>query len=293
MLARRFLIMSWITIVSLVGASACTPRPESEAGTIGVPSSATETASNQAQSSGEGVVVEVTPMSDNDLAMQPTGQSEPSGGSQSAPEAQPGERQPGKMLVYEDGTYKFKVDYPADFVLRTQPAEKLAQLAPRPVASFIFMNPVAAGSERADLEPADLEVRVHAAGQAASLDSWLTSNGLLAGGNLPPKPFQTAHVSGVELCASTMIAPGCSYYFMGNGWVYQLTPASLEGEAMVKTFTLVPSGSGPGSGLVGAQVPGMPNTGQANSLMPIAFALAISLAFIGAGTNWAVRRQRV
>ena len=35
-----------------------------------------------------------------------------------------------------------------------------------------------------------------------------------------------------------MIAPGCSYFVLGNGWVYQLTPASVEGERIVRTFTL-------------------------------------------------------
>ena len=110
------------------------------------------------------------------------------------------------------------------------------------------MNPVTASSEIVDLEPADLEIRVYAAGgipvqggASADLDSWLTSNGLLpADGSLQPKPFQTENVSGVEVCASTMIAPGCSYYFTGSGWVYQLTPATLQGEAMVKTFRLIP-----------------------------------------------------
>jgi hypothetical protein len=157
------------------------------------------------------------------------------------PEAQGGELQPGTLVVYTDSTYKFSVSYPADFVFRTQPAEKLAQLEPMPTASFIFMNPVTASSDLGDLEPADLEIRVYVAGQIASLDSWLTSNGLLpADGTVPLKPFQTANVSGVEVCATTMIAPGCSYFVLGSGWVYQLTPATLEGETMAETFMLVP-----------------------------------------------------
>jgi hypothetical protein len=53
---------------------------------------------------------------------------------------------------------------------------------------------------------------------------------------LPLAAFQAANVAGVEVCASTMIAPGCSYFVMGNGFIYQLTPATLEGEAMAPTF---------------------------------------------------------
>ncbi|MBM4467452.1 MAG: hypothetical protein FJ014_18165 [Chloroflexi bacterium] len=244
MLVKRFLNMLCITIVSLLGATACTPDMQSEAGAV-VPPSATATASNQVQSHGEGVVVDVTPMSDTELAVQSPGQSEPgagaaSGESQAEPEAQGGQPQPGTMVVYADSTFKFSVGYPADFVFHTQPAEKLAQFDPMPAASFIFMNPVTASSDVADLEPADLEIRVYVAGQIASLDSWLTSNGLLpADGTVPLKPFQTANVSGVQVCASTMIAPGCSYFILGNGLVYQLTPATLEGETMVRSFMLI------------------------------------------------------
>lgn len=140
--------------------------------------------------------------------------------------------------MYADSTYKFSVKYPPDFTFRALPAEKLADLKPTPAASFIFMNPTAAASQTPD-EPADLEIRVYAAGQATSLESWLTSNGLLpADGSVPLKPFQAANATGAEVCSSTMIAPGCSYFVIGNGQVYQLIPVSLAGESMAKTFTL-------------------------------------------------------
>lgn len=243
MLVKRFPTMLWVMIASLLGAAACTPTVGSEVGAI-VTSSATENSFNQADNTGGGVVIEITPMSETELAAQPPGQSEPgaggaSGGSETEPGAQ-GE-QPGTRVVYTDRTYKFEVDSPADFVFHTQPAEKLAQLDPMPDASFSFMNPVTAASDLADLEPADLEIRVYVAGQIASLESWLTSVGLLpADGTIPLQPFQTANVSGVQMCASTMIAPGCSYFVYGSGWVYQLTPATLEGETMVNTFKLIP-----------------------------------------------------
>ncbi len=242
MLLRRFPIMLGVTIVSLLVAAACTPNMESEE-RAPAQAPAAETAPNQVQSGGE--VVDVTPMSGTELAAQPTGQSEPGAGStnegsQEEPEEEGGQPQPGTMITYTDSTYKFSLSYPADFVFRAQTAEKLARLKPTPTASFIIMNPVTASSDIVDLEPADLEIRVYGAGQIASLESWLTSNGLLpANGTVPVKPFQTANISGVEVCASTMIAPGCSYFVLGSGWIYQLTPATVEGETMVDTFMLI------------------------------------------------------
>jgi hypothetical protein len=252
MSTQRFLIVLCVTIVCLLGATACGSRAESRTGAgsqtgAAAPSPAPTTAntSNQAQSGG-GAVVDKTPLTAAELAAQPTGQAEPGAGapgqgSQAEPTSQAGQPQPQATVVYADSAYKFSVSYPADFVSRPQPAEKLAQLTPKPVASFSFLNPVSASSDVADLEPADLEVRVYDVEKLASLDSWLTSNGLLpADGSVAPKPFQTANVSGVQVCASTMIAPGCSYFVIVSGRVYQLTPATLAGEAMVKTFALVP-----------------------------------------------------
>ncbi len=263
MLIRRLLIIFWLTLMSLLGMAACTPSRESEVGSVvslsatetissqvqssdGVvvampPISATQLVSNQVQSS-DGAVVAMPPISATQLAVQPLGQSEPGAGAankgpQAEPEAQGGQSQPGTMVVYADSTYKFSVGYPADFVFRTQPAEKLAQFTPMPTASFIFMNPVTAASDLGDLEPADLEIRVYGAGQTTSLDDWLTANSLLPTDcSVPLKPFQTANVSGVQVCASTMMALACSYFVMDGGWVYQLTPATLEGETMVGTF---------------------------------------------------------
>ena len=262
MLIKRFLNMLWIIMVILFGVTACVPAAESEVNVVVpssateaalesevsamVPSSVTETTSTQVQGSGEGIIVDITPMTDTELANQPPGQSEPgagaaNNGSQVDPEEQVGQLQPGTTIVYSDSTYKFKVNYPTDFVFRTQPVEKLNQLNPIPAASFIFMDPITAASDLGDLEPADLEIRVYVVGPVMSLDAWLTSNGLLsADGSVPSQPFQTANVSGVEVCTSTMIAPGCSYFVLGGDWVYQLRPATLEGEAIADTLTLIP-----------------------------------------------------
>lgn len=175
-------------------------------------------------------------------AAQPNGQTDSGAGAAAgAPQpeldAKNGQIPPGAP-TYADKAYKFSVKYPPDFTFRAQPADKLADLKPTPVASFIFLSPTAAASQAPD-EPADLEIRVYAAGQATSLESWLTANGLLpADGSVPLKPFQAANASGAEVCSSTMIAPGCAYFVSGGGQVFQLIPASLMGDAMAKTFTL-------------------------------------------------------
>jgi hypothetical protein len=115
----------------------------------------------------------------------------------------------------------------------------LAQLTPTPLAVIRFMNPVLAASSVPD-EPADLEIRVYSVGQATSLEDWLTVNGLAPAGGSPHQPFQTSHVSGVQVCSDTMIAPGCAFFVRGGGWVYQLIPSSVTGEEMINTFQSIP-----------------------------------------------------
>jgi hypothetical protein len=80
---------------------------------------------------------------------------------------------------------------------------------------------------------------VYDAGDAASVESWLTANQLAPADGSTMPAFQTANVSGVQVCSSTMIAPGCQFYVLGDGWVYQLTAATQTGEAMIQTFKLL------------------------------------------------------
>jgi hypothetical protein len=102
------------------------------------------------------------------------------------------------------------------------------------------MNPTMAAGDLAGIEPPDLEVRVYQAGGVDSLKNWLVSVGFAsADGGAVVQPYQTASISGLKVCQSTMIAPGCSVYVLRNGRVYQLTPLSREGEAMIKTFALL------------------------------------------------------
>ena len=138
----------------------------------------------------------------------------------------------------KESTYKFSVVYPSVFVLRNRSSEQMATYNPVPVAAFMYMNPTAASSQAPD-EPGDLEVRVYQSAGITSIDKWLNSVGLSNGSNAP-KVYKTANVTGVEVCSPMMIAPNCSYFIMGKDWVYQLMTMTLEGESMLKTFTLLP-----------------------------------------------------
>ena len=96
-----------------------------------------------------------------------------------------------------------------------------------------------AAGDFAGIEPPDLAVRVYRAEAVDSLQGWLASVGLVSAedGAVTP-PYRNTSISGLKVCRATMIAPGCSVYVLGSGRVYQLTPISVEGEAMIKTFAL-------------------------------------------------------
>ncbi len=184
-------------------------------------------------------VVEMTPPPTEGTTVPSPAQAEPSPAgatgeaSPVAPDAPPAAEPSSGMTGFAGSGYPFSVEYPADFVVSARPSEQLAQLRPLPIASVMFMNPETAASEVIELEPADLEVRVYDGAGAASLEEWLSLNGLAATGF-----FQTATVSGAEVCASTMIVPPCTYFVMGSDWVYQLIPITLDGRAIMDTFRL-------------------------------------------------------
>jgi hypothetical protein len=141
---------------------------------------------------------------------------------------------------YVDRTHGFSVAYPRGFVARTQDVSRFAAFRPAPVASVFFMNPTMAAGALAGIEPPDLEVRVYRAGATASLEPWLRSADLLsAGDRAVARHHPGAGVGALEVCRATMIAPGCSVYILHGHRVYQLTPISLEGQAMLDTFTLL------------------------------------------------------
>lgn len=197
---------------------------------------------------GDGDVVTINSDGSTEEVAATTGDSNDQEGSSEPGTGQGGETNPslpgvqpqqGTNTVYTDDTYKFTIAYPADFSFSTQPNEKIANLVPKPLVSFIIMNPTTAASDIVELEPADLEIRVYDGKGVTALDRWLDSVGL-AGDGYTSQEFRTENVSGLEVCTSTMLAPGCSYFVLGSDWVYQMIPSTLEGEAILQSFTLLP-----------------------------------------------------
>ena len=164
----------------------------------------------------------------------------PAAGQQTEPAPTP----PANWSTYTDPAYGFSIGYPDGFVVRQQDVAKLARFTPTPLVSIFFMNPTMAAGELAGVEPPDLEARVYRADAADSLKTWLVSVGFASSDSISTaKPFRNASVSGLEVCHSTMIAPGCSVFVLRSGRIYQLTAISKEGEAMIRTFVLRPTGS--------------------------------------------------
>ncbi len=220
MFARKLLLS--VALASLLTFAACAPTPETV--TISSDGQPAPETGNAAPPVGSG------PGSSEPGAGAETGQAPPSG-------AQNGS--PGTWVSYVNSDYKFSLNYPSDYKFSSQSADKLAGLKPTPVAAWIFLSPEKASSDVSDLEPADLEIRVFDARGATSLDGWLKSVGLQNAG-VTSKSFKTDNASGVQLCATTMIFPGCSYFILGKDRVYQLVAASQVGEDMVKTFAVIP-----------------------------------------------------
>ncbi len=146
---------------------------------------------------------------------------------------------PAGWTDFVDPTFGFSIGYPNGFVVQSQNVSKLAQFAPAPTASIFFMNPIMAKGALAGVEPPDLEVRVYQAGAMDSLKSWLASVRFDHSG-AAIQPFRNASIDGLKVCQEALIAPGCSVYVLHKARVYQLTPVSREGEAMVETFALLP-----------------------------------------------------
>ena len=141
-------------------------------------------------------------------------------------------------VVYLDDVYKFSLTQPSDYVLQYQTEENLATLTPKPAAALRFMDPVLAKSEVPD-EPAALEVRMHAKGRAADLAGWLKAAGLPSDAK-SQEEFKTGNVTGIKICESSMLFPGCRYFVFGEEWVYEMIVTSQEGEFMLNSFQVVP-----------------------------------------------------
>jgi hypothetical protein len=144
---------------------------------------------------------------------------------------------PRGWTTYIDPEYRFRVDHPDRFVVRRRKTSELSQFNPAPAASVFIMNPQMAAGALAGIEPPDLEIRVYRADTPQSLTSWLADVGFAFGDSgAVVTPYRTSIADGLKVCPSTMIAPGCSVYLSSHGLVYQLTPASREGENMSRRF---------------------------------------------------------
>jgi hypothetical protein len=144
---------------------------------------------------------------------------------------------PAGWTAYVDPTFGFRIGYPSGFVVQPQDVSKFAQFTPPPVASIFFMNPTMATGALAGIEPPDLAVRIYHTGALDSLERWLASVGFTSvESGAVVQPFRNASSSGLKVCQSTLMAPGCAVYVLHSGRVYQLTPLSQEGEAMMATF---------------------------------------------------------
>lgn len=190
-------------------------------------------------------VVDVTPMSEAELAAQGAGSSAPGGpaaGSSEAGQSEPGEGDtqsyPQGWTTYTDSAYGFSLEYPQSFQVAQASPALFSQLAVPPAASVYIMDPAIAESALAGTDAPDLEIRIHESGQIASLESWLATVGLTTADAPSAEVYQGASASGLKVCESTMIVPNCSVFFAGNGRVYQLRPLTQEGETMVSTFRL-------------------------------------------------------
>lgn len=214
----------------------------SEASVLSRPSASESTSAQVQDSEGHQALDGPQTLSEEEMALLPQVDSAPGAaggdaGSGMKPEADD-LMYSGAALEYTSVDYKFAVIYPAEFVVQSGPAGFLHTFNVAPSGSFSFMNPHTAASEDVQSEVADLEIRVYSLGQMSSLDEWLSSTNYLAG--KVPQPFNTSYVSGLQVCESTMIAPGCDYFVLGNGWAYQLIPTTIAGEAMFDTFRLLP-----------------------------------------------------
>lgn len=191
----------------------------------------------------ENVVVDVTPMSDEELAVQPPGQTEPgAGGAEDGEETSPGtvQRQPpGGWSIHSDETYGFSVFYPDSFVVGHPDPALLTALIPSPSDAIYFVDPNIAESAFAGTDAPDLEVRVFESGPVTSLEDWLAAVGAIADGDgKTVGPYQGPNVSGLEVCESNMLSPGCTVFIAGGDHVFQLRVLNLEGETMAQSFSL-------------------------------------------------------
>ncbi|MEQ1720691.1 MAG: hypothetical protein ABL887_06220 [Nitrosomonas sp.] len=141
-------------------------------------------------------------------------------------------------INYVDPKKQFRLSYPSDFIARERNSDELLKFTPAPERAVYFMNPHMASGQLSGIEPADLELKIYRMAQShLSLKDWLRSSGLVPEiDDATIKNFQTKHINGLEVCGTTMIAPGCSIYTLHTPFIFQLTPGSQAGQTMMGNF---------------------------------------------------------
>ena len=132
---------------------------------------------------------------------------------------------------------RFSVERPEGFLVVPQRTATLAAFDPAPMASVFFARPIEGTGT--PMEPPDLEVRVFDVGAGVPLEAWLARVGITSAGTTV-EPCRSAGASGLKVCQTTLVFPGCSCFFLRGARVYQTTAASQEGEAMAESFVLLP-----------------------------------------------------
>ena len=190
--------------------------------------------------SGVGQVVDGTPLSEAELAAQPTSQTQGGAAEDDAGQTEPDvpDQPSAGWTIYTSDVWGFRVTHPADFLVREPNATLLSALVPVPDAAVYFVSPTIVESALAGTDAPDLEVRIHETGDVASLTDWLSTTA--GGADQTAAPYQLGDLPGIEVCGSTMAFPQCSVFVTGNGRVYQLRWISQEGETMAQSFTIVP-----------------------------------------------------
>ena len=141
-------------------------------------------------------------------------------------------------INYIDPKKQFWLSYPSDFIAHERNSNELLKFKPTPERAVYFMNPHMASGQLAGIEPADLELKIYRMIQShSSLRDGLRNSGLVPEmDDAVIKNFQTKHINGLEVCASTMVAPGCSIYTLHTHFIFQLTPGSQAGQIMMENF---------------------------------------------------------
>ena len=258
---RRFMTACLLVMGLAVVAVACSPAGgqevpvsgqtgiESSAGPALAPAEGTDAAGQTAPITGTleppagGQVVEATPLSETELSAQPPGQTE-GGAGQDDSQSEPGgevdeDGASAETQVYSDNSFGFSVVVPANFVVQAADAARLSGLVPAPDAAVYFVEPGLAESALAGTDAPNLEVRVFETGPVTALSDWLVAAGM--GADLAQTPTALGSgLSGVKVCASTMITPNCSIFVAGANRVYQLRALDQAGDAIAQSFAVAP-----------------------------------------------------